>query len=355
MKNLKIFKKLFNDEHFEIVKPQNFNIDNLFLDMDRDSTTAKKVDGVGTFLLVKQTSIPYMLYVPEVVEDTDRLVMESNNYEGDSNKNFILQGVDTLRKNFSFTPHPTPILVPLIPTGKDLPYYQQLSSDMMYTDKPRRIDNEVNDVIDDALNRIEQISGVRMPSKIFLNGYSASGNFAQRFCLLHPERVDTAVIGGASGTIPALDNEISYPLGTGNIPGFDLDEYKKVKFKYYVGEYELIDPANDRRDVIDGKIVKVEKPMHDMSYYQRSVDPIVGKKYRDKYGEDYFARTINIVNTYIRNGIDINSTVIRNRAHRKMTVNGKNYKGVTEGIEPIIISAYRKSILELRREKSLKR
>ena len=353
MKRLRLFKKfnekIFNDEHFELKYPENFNINKMFLDMDKENIPLKKIDGLGTFLLVKDTSIPYMMFVPEVVEETDRLVMESNNYERDSREDFILQAVGTLKRLNTFVPHPVPLLVPLIPGG-DI-YYQQLSSEALFSENPRRIDNEVDEVIKDALNRIEDISGKRLDDKIFLHGYSSSGVFAQRFCLLHPERVDSAVIGGASGTIPALDGKISYPLGCGNIKNFNLDEYKNIKFKYYVGEYELIDEADNRRDIVDGRVVKVKRPMHDMSYYQRSVNAYIGKEYRDKYGSDYFDRIINIVNDYKRNGIDINSTVIRGRAHKPMTINNKKYKSAGEGIEPIVESAYRKSIVELSKQK----
>ena len=53
--------------------------------------------------------------------------------------------------------------------------------------------------------------GTKVNDKIFLNGYSSSGYFAQRFSLIHPELIDTACIGGSSGSIP--------------IPNTDLDDY----------------------------------------------------------------------------------------------------------------------------------
>ena len=359
MKNFKLFEKLkeklYNDEHFKIVYPKDFNLDRLFLNMDKDGETERKIDGVGTFMLVKETSIPYMLYIPEVVEDTDRLVLEANNCEREYGEDFLLQAVDTLRKNSSIMPHPVPIVVPLIPSAEGKPYYQQMSFDSEYEKDRRDIGQEVCDVVDDALDKIEEKRGVRLSGKLFLNGYSSSAVFAQRFCLLYPERVDTAVIGGASGTIPALDKEISYPLGIGNIPNFNLNEYKKIKFRYYVGEHELVDKASNRRDIIDGKITKVEAPMHDMTYYHRSVSPYCAKSYREKYGEDYFERTLNIVNTYIRSGISINSTVIRGKAHRNMKVDGKEYKGIGKDADPIIESAYRRSIVELRNDKIMGR
>ena len=359
MKNFKLFKKfnekIFNDEHFKIVYPKDFNIDKIFMDMDKYNETEKKIDGVGTFIYNRDTTIPYIMYVPEVVEDTDRMVFEANNCEKDDREAFMLQAISTVKDNNDAMPHPVPIVVPLIPSIPGKSYYQQISPDYLFEKDGLDVSSACCEIMDDALDKIEEISGVRLPNKVFLNGYSSSGVFAQRFCLLHPERIDTAVIGGASGSIPCLDKDIDYPLGIGSISNFNMDEYKKIKFRYYVGEFELIDPANNRMDIINGVPTKVVKPMHDMTYFPRSVPMNTGKKYRDKYGEDYFDRTTNIVNTYIRNGFDIRSTVLRGRAHRNMTVDGKFYKGTRDDSIPIIQSAYRASLVELRNNKYRKK
>ena len=56
---------------------------------------------------------------------------------------------------------------------------------------------------------IENETGKTVQDKIFLNGYSSSGVFAQRFALLHPDIVETACIGGASGSIPIPTEKLS--------------------------------------------------------------------------------------------------------------------------------------------------
>ena len=355
MKNLKLFeninKYLFNDDKFKLVYPKDLNLNKVFLDMDKTGEEQRKIDGVGTFILNKRTDIPYMLYVPEKVESTERLVIEANNCEKEDREAFILQAVDTIKRTNDQMPYPVPVVVPLIPSIHGKSYYQQLSSDSMYEKDKMNVADLVCDVIDDALDKVEEVSGTRLTNKVFMKGYSSSGVFAQRFCLLHPERVDSAVIGGASGSIPALDAEVPYPLGLGNIPDFNVREYKNIKFRYYCGEYELVNMAHNRVDIIDGTPKRVDRPMHDMTYFPRSVSPIVGKLYRDKYGENYFERTINIVNSYIRNGFDINSTVIRGRAHKNLNIDGKEYRGINMDADSIVESAYRKSLVELRNEK----
>lgn len=65
-----------------------------------------------------------------------------------------------------------------------------------------------------------------------MNGYSASGVFAERFSLLHPDIIDTVCIGGASESIPVISDILDYPLGIkdfSKITGlsFDIDNYKK--------------------------------------------------------------------------------------------------------------------------------
>ena len=69
--------------------------------------------------------------------------------------------------------------------------------------------------------------GLITKDRIFLNGYSSSGVFAQRFALLHPEIVETACIGGASGSIPIPTEKIAYPIGIAN---YDLSSVQKDNY-----------------------------------------------------------------------------------------------------------------------------
>ena len=64
----------------------------------------------------------------------------------------------------------------------------------------------------EAREKIKQLSGKKVSDKIFLNGYSASGVFAQRFALIYPEVIDNCLVGGAAGTIPIPSDDLEYPL-----------------------------------------------------------------------------------------------------------------------------------------------
>jgi hypothetical protein len=360
MKNLRFFNKieayLFGEENIKLIREHKIDPYKVFNDMDKDSK--RVVDGVGTFLYVRDTDIPYLLFVPEKMYPTDRLVLESNNCESDNKDEVLRQACRPIKYFYNVLNHPVPVMVPLIPSEKGKPYYQQLSVDMLYEKDGLNIASSVNESITDALNKIEEVSGVRLDDKIFLNGYSSSGVFAERFALLYPERVDTLCAGGASLSIPLPNSDIPYPLGTRGIVNFNVNAYKDIKFRYYVGEFEEVNIAkkdkegngyNDRKDVIDGEIKTVDAPMHDMTYFPRSVPVYTGFRYRQLLGKDLFTRSENLFYIYRNDGYDFRNTIIRGRAHKDMEIDGKSYKGVNECADPIIDSAYKQSVLTLSR------
>ena len=311
-------------------------------------------------MYVRSTELPYLLFIPEKLDESRRLIVESSNCESNERDRVLKQAVGPLKEcyqifNGSSIKGGVPVMVPLIPsTGPSTPYYQQLSPDMFYEREYQDIPGKTDRCIDDALNKIEEKRGVKLDKKVFMKGYSASGEFAQRFALFHPERIDTLCVGGASGSMPLPVDTLEYPLEVGGLPNFDKDAYLGIKFRYYVGEYELLDMAsNDREDVIDGKLTKVTKPMHDMTYFNRSMNPMTGYKYRSVIGEDYFERVERLLKIYQELGCDIESTIVPGRAHMNINVDGVEYKAVAEKAAPIIDRAYKDSIKELEQSKKI--
>ena len=283
--------------------------------------------------------LPSILAIPLTDEINNEFVMESNNFETEDLRKIILQGSDTAIRLAKLTSEkPSPIIIPLIPSYREDPYYQQLSSecfDLPETDRNYRIDEQVVQLIENAKNILSSEFGIQMNDKIFLNGYSASGVFAQRFALLHPEIVGYACIGGASGSIPLPTDELDYPLGIRNyeqITGkkFDLQSYSNIKFRYYVGELETVNKASDRTDD-EGNLA----PMHDMSYFDRSVPKDVGKKQRELLGKDMFQRARNTIDKLKSIGIDIEHYIIKGRSH-----NNRSGIGVNEIGDQIINECY---------------
>lgn len=296
-----------------------------------------------------ESKIPFILVTPSTLKDGQTLVMESNNLETNNTQKLLQQALGTAKDLNEMLKGSNPILIPILPSeGYDAPYYQQLSVECFQDGK--RPDLDVLDAINSAKEIMKKQYGIKLNDKIFLNGYSSSGCFAQRFSLIHPEIVDTACIGGASGSIPIPSNDLEYPLGIKNYEKlfgkkFDKKEYKKITFDYYVGSLECESKAINRTNE-NGNLA----PKHDMSYFDKSVPKDIGEKYRKKFGQDMFERANNII-TYLKNsGINISNTIIPNVAHndkeaselKKKSSSFKNSVGIRSYQKQIVLSSINK-------------
>lgn len=213
----------------------------------------------------KGFNFPYLIKLPEVIAETDniRLIVESNNtgkvsdefsahYE--AAKNAIVGNAigPLLSKKLSF-----PILMPVFPRSEtqwDV-YTHALDRDTIVqkSTKLERIDLQLLAMIEDAKNVIGKRS-IHVQDKIILAGFSASGTFANRFSLLHPEKIEIVIAGGLNGTlmfpIEAIDNRtLDYPIGIGDfycVTGkeFDLEQWLKVKQFLFMGEKDTNDAVS---------------------------------------------------------------------------------------------------------------
>ncbi len=285
--------------------------------------------------------LPYILVIPENLKEGKEIIVESLNFEGTNIIDRIVPHVTKKLHEMAEIINDAPILIPFTPDVKGgIPYYQQLSRecfeesiDGKYKIDYPRIDLQIINTINDAKSKIEDETNMKVAEKIFLNGYSSSGVFAQRFALIHPEIVSRVLIGGASGSIPLPVEEFEYPLGTRDFrklfgKDFDENEYRKIQFAYYVGELEAnelayevdIDGKPIQRDE-NGQIIdknQIIPPMHDMSYYPRSIDISRGKYQRQLLGEDLSERYEKCIKYYENNGYNITSKIYRGANHRGM-------------------------------------
>lgn len=296
-----------------------------------------------------ESKIPFVLITPSTLKDTQTLVMESNNLETNNIQSLLRQALSTGKDLNDILKGSNPILIPILPSeSPSAPYYQQLSAECFQNGE--RPDLNVVEAINKAKEIMKNQYNVNLNDKIFLNGYSSSGCFAQRFSLIHPELIDTACIGGASGSIPIPNLHLDYPLGIKNYEElfgkkFDIEEYKKITFNYYVGSLECETKSSDRTDE-NGNLA----PMHDMSYFDRSVPTDVGKSYRKSLGQDMFERAKNILNILENSEINISHTVIPNTAHNDREAFQlaqknplyKNAKGIRFDQKTIILSTFNK-------------
>ena len=288
-------------------------------------------------------NIPSILLVPLSKNANNQIVLEANNLESYNLQDILKQGMQTGIHLVGLTKEaPTPIVIPLIPSYKDGPYFQQLSKecfDSSCDNENYRIDEQIVRIIQKCRQIFNEETVIKVNDKIFLNGYSSSGVFAQRFALLHPEIVETACIGGASGSIPLPIANLSYPIGISDyeqLTGkkFDFQSYQHINFRYYVGELEIQNKSETRFDE-DGN----KAPMHDMSYFDKSVPKEVGQKQRILLGQDMFTRANNTVEALKSMGINIEHKVILGRSHSNISGIGVNELG-----DEFVSRAYRESI-----------
>jgi pimeloyl-ACP methyl ester carboxylesterase len=139
------------------------------------------------------------------------------------------------------------LLAPAIPRRKD-PYVYPVAfdlnnfheSDNFYT----RADLKVLRMIDALIDELA-LDGYNVSKRVMIEGFSSGGMFAQRFALLHPERVQ-AIAGGHCGgnfTLPLSEYEgvtLNWPVGINNLEEltgitFDPDSYMAVSQFIFIG------------------------------------------------------------------------------------------------------------------------
>lgn len=138
-------------------------------------------------------------------------------------RSFIRQIVDELE---------IPLVVPIFPRPRSEPvdythYTHALDDTTMNLDSGplERIDLQLLKMVERAQEQLATDGYAVETDGILLNGFSASGNFVDRFTVLHPEEVLSVTAGGLNGmAILPLDEfegrELPYHVGTADIEEF---------------------------------------------------------------------------------------------------------------------------------------
>ena len=166
----------------------------------------------------------------------------------------------------------TPLLVPVFPRpGGDRwqIYTHSLDRDTLLIKEGelRRIDLQLIKMITHAQELLRH-NNVQVNEKVFMNGFSASGTFTNRFAILHPTIVRAVATGGVNSipTFPTSrwnDTLMRYPVGIADvkeIADIDFDEtaYKHVSQYIYMGALDNNDtvPYRDAYDEVDAELIK---------------------------------------------------------------------------------------------------
>lgn len=212
---------------------------------------------------IDKFNFPYYLFVPQKVsnENMTFIVVEPNNtgFTDDDLQKHIEKAERMATKEFYIGRYIAgefnyPLLVPIFPRGKTNweVYTHALDRDAMLQEanKIERIDLQLIAMIEDA-RALLKTQSIVTNEKILLTGFSASGTFANRFTLLHPEKVFAVAAGGLNGLLmlpkDSLNgHELNYPIGTNDfdvINGgeFQLNLFKMVPQLYFMGELDKND------------------------------------------------------------------------------------------------------------------
>ncbi|WP_133478902.1 hypothetical protein [Cognatilysobacter segetis] len=155
----------------------------------------------------------------------------------------------------------TPLLVPAFPrmASQWRVYTHALDRDSLTTREPvlARPDLQIVAMIDDARRRLAS-DGIRLDARVLVQGFSASGMFANRFAVLHPGRVRAATVGSPGGwpiapIARAGGDVLAYPAGIADLPAltghpFDAASFRRIPQLIYMGDAD----DNDSLDFEDG-------------------------------------------------------------------------------------------------------
>lgn len=210
----------------------------------------------------KGFNFPYLIKLPENLPSGDhlRLIVETNNTGKVSDDISIHYAAAKdaitgnavgpwLSKKLSL-----PILMPVLPRSESQweNYTHALDRDTMLEDAStiKRIDLQLLVMIEDAKNRLHKRS-INVGDNIILTGFSASGTFANRFSLLHPEIIEIVIAGGLNGTLmlplAAIgEHKLNYPLGVNDFEDvadkpFNRTAWLRIHQFLFMGEQDTND------------------------------------------------------------------------------------------------------------------
>jgi hypothetical protein len=230
------------------------------------------VDGMDVTFVDADTdagfNYPYYLYAPPVptADAAGPILVEPNN-TGTSTDDFrqhreaareIAEGRGNGGSGRTISDRlGVPFLVPVFPRPRSEPvdwrhYVHQLDTETMQITEGdlARVDRQLIRMVEDARERLST-TAYDVRDGMLLNGFSASGNFVNRFAALHPDRVVSVTAGGINGTaiLPISEAEghtLNYQIGIADLESltgepFDLEAFRDVNQFLYMGALDWSD------------------------------------------------------------------------------------------------------------------
>lgn len=227
----------------------------------------------------KEFHYPYYLFIPdEVSKETEiPLVVEPNNsgFLNDDLKAHVKKAeriatMDFYMGNYISRKLKLPLLVPVFPRFESDShlYTHSLDRDIVLKQEKelKRIDLQILNMFEDARERLEEL-GYQTNDQFLMTGFSASGTFANRFSLIHPEKVKAVAAGGLNGLLmlPLSEmkgKELIYPVGTYDFEelfgkSFNPDAFQATPLFLFMGEMDDNDaiPYSDAFDEPERQLI----------------------------------------------------------------------------------------------------
>lgn len=196
----------------------------------------------------KGFNFPYYLFIPDNISQGQEnfIIVEPNN-SGFANDNFeehLEKAKRTASRDFYLGNYAAvklgfPLLVPVFPRSKTTGnmYTHSLDRDVVLQkgNELERLDLQLLRMVEDARVKLEQ-QGIRVSGEILMTGFSASGTFANRFSLIHPEKVKAVAAGGLNGILmlpfsEEKDQVLNFPAGTKDFKNLFHKVFDSVAFK----------------------------------------------------------------------------------------------------------------------------
>jgi hypothetical protein len=142
-----------------------------------------------------------------------------------------------------------PLLVPTFPRYISA-YLQNLSNIVFRSDllssSLERIDWQLIAMIEDAQKRLETWH-LYPEDRVFMTGFSASGQFTSCFAIVHSERIKAAAAGGGPPTVPVASwngQELRYFQGIADLEeltgeSFALESFVDIPLFFYIGDQDV--------------------------------------------------------------------------------------------------------------------
>ena len=287
-----------------------------------DGGPTERIDGVDTTLVAADPNAgfeyPYYLYAPATLDRTDPkpLLVEPTN-TGSSTDDFEIH-LEAGRNTVEGTTREialelgVPVIVPVFPRPRAVPvnwthYVHQLDDTTMSIEEGplERVDRQLLNMVEHAREYLETEGYPVSTDGILLNGFSASGNFVDRFTVLHPEEVISVTAGGLNGmTLLPLEEydgqELPYHVGLADVDQLigelpDLDALDETNQFLYMG-------AEDENDTIPYTDAWTDDDLRELAVAV--------------YGDDMIAERFSTCqNAYQKAGVDAQFHVYEDAGH----------------------------------------